>query len=83
MISDQEILNIVRAELKESIGYSGESSPLHENRSFLMDSYNCEPYGDEIEGRSRVISADVFEVIEGQLPTLVDMFTQGDRKSVV
>lgn len=76
MISDQEFLNIARAELKEAIGYSGENSALHENRRFLMDSYNTEPYGDEIEGRSQVITADVFEVVEGQLPTLVDMFSQ-------
>lgn len=78
MITDQEILNIVRAELKESIGYSGEGSSLHDNRRFLMDSYNCEPYGDEIEGKSSVVTADVFEVVEGQLPTLVDMFSQDD-----
>ena len=76
MISDQEILNIVRAELQESIGFSGENSALHENRRFLMDSYNCELYGDEVEGKSQVVTADVFEVVEGQLPTLVDMFSQ-------
>lgn len=79
MITDQEILNIVRAEIQESIGYSGDGSSLHDNRRFLMDSYNCEPYGDEIEGKSSVVTADVFEVVEGQLPTLVDMFSQDDE----
>lgn len=79
MISDTEMLNIIRAEIKESVGYSGENSALHENRAFLMDSYNCEPYGDEVEGKSKVVTADVFEVVEGQLPTLIKLFTQGDK----
>lgn len=78
MISDTEMLDIIRAEVKESVGYSGENSPLHENRAFIMDSYNCEPYGDEIEGKSSVISADVFEVVEGQLSPIIKMFSQGD-----
>lgn len=79
MISESEMLNIIRAEVKESIGYSGENSALHDNRRYLLDSYNCEPYGDEVEGKSSVITADVFEVVEGQLPTLIKMFSQGER----
>jgi hypothetical protein len=42
-----------------------------------MDYYNMRPYGDEIAGRSRFVSSDVSDVVEGMLPSLIRVFTQG------
>lgn len=37
------------------------------------------PDGNEVEGRSQVVSWDVFEVIESALPSLLDVFLSGDN----
>lgn len=37
------------------------------------------PDGNEVEGRSQIISWDVFEVIESALPQLLDIFLSGDN----
>jgi hypothetical protein len=37
------------------------------------------PDGKEVEGRSQVVSWDVFETVEGALPALLDVFLSGDN----
>lgn len=37
------------------------------------------PDGKEVEGRSQVVSWDVFEVVESALPSLLDIFLSGDN----
>lgn len=37
------------------------------------------PDGKEVEGRSQVVSWDVFEVVESALPSLLDVFLSGDN----
>lgn len=37
------------------------------------------PDGNEVEGRSKVVSWDVFEVVEAALPSLLDIFLSGDN----
>jgi hypothetical protein len=37
------------------------------------------PDGNEVEGRSQIVSWDVFEVIESALPSLLDIFLSGDN----
>ena len=37
------------------------------------------PDGKEVEGRSQVVSWDVFEVVEAALPSLLDIFLSGDN----
>jgi hypothetical protein len=37
------------------------------------------PDGNEVEGRSQIVSWDVFEVVESALPSLLDIFLSGDN----
>lgn len=74
MLNDSEILNIVQAEKNDSISYRDE---IGEKRAKLMDYYNQQPFGDEVDGRSRFVSSDVSDVVEGMLPSLIRVFTQG------
>jgi hypothetical protein len=37
------------------------------------------PDGNEVEGRSQIVSWDVFEVVESALPSLLDIFMAGDN----
>lgn len=73
-LSDVEIASIVKAEERQALDYEGE---LAKKRAKNMEYYNCEPYGDEVEGQSKAISSDVSDVIEWMLPSLIRIFTQG------
>ncbi len=48
---------------------------LKAERKRAMDYYFGKPFGDEVEGRSKVVSTDVAEVIEWILPDLMKIFT--------
>lgn len=48
-------------------------------RARSIEDYLGEPYGDEVEGQSQVVSRDVFDTIESVKPSLARIFTGGDR----
>jgi hypothetical protein len=77
MLSNHDIAQIVGAEEEQAIGYLGEGSEVQKNRATLLDYYNQRPYGDELEGQSQVVTSDVMDVVEGMLPQLLRLFTQG------
>ena len=74
MLTEREILSIIKSEKNDSISYRDE---IGEKRATLLDYYNMRPYGDEVDGRSRFVSSDVSDVVEGMLPSLIRVFTQG------
>lgn len=49
-----------------------------ERRSDLFERYMGEPYGDEVENKSRFISTDVSDAVEAILPDLMDVFTSAE-----
>lgn len=55
---------------------------LQEERTRAMRAYTREPYGNEEEGRSAVVSSDVFDAVEGMLPDLIEVFTSSDKAVV-
>lgn len=76
-LDDREITAIVRDELNMSVGYlETESGQRREN---LLLRYLGEPYGNEEEGYSQVVSRDVYEVVEWALPQLIETFLAGDQ----
>ncbi len=48
-------------------------------RADLFERYMAEPYGDEVEDRSRVVMSDVADTVEWIMPELMELFTAGDR----
>lgn len=52
---------------------------LSDERSQALDYYLGKPLGNEIEGRSGVVSRDVFDTIEWIKPQLADIFCSGDQ----
>lgn len=44
-----------------------------------MDYYQGRPFGNEVEGRSSVVSTDVRDTIEWIMPTLMRIFTSGEQ----
>lgn len=54
------------------------SGDLSDERSKALDYYLGNPLGNEIEGRSQVISRDVWDTVEWIKPQLADVFCGGD-----
>lgn len=76
-LSDSEILSAIDAKAKESYGY--ESGTLAADREQALNYYLGKPYGNEVEGRSQVVTRDVLETVEWMLPDLLKIFTSGDK----
>jgi hypothetical protein len=77
IMEDSELKSIVNAQIRSAMGYMG--GELSTQRAMAMDYYLGEPFGNEMEGRSAVISRDVAEVIEWIMPSLIRIFTSGDK----
>jgi len=77
MINDSEI--IARIEAQEAIAYGVNDSALSNDRALAIDYYLGEQFGNEEEGRSKVISYDVQDTIEAALPQLLKVFVAGDK----
>jgi hypothetical protein len=45
-----------------------------QEQATAMDYYLRRPFGNEEEGRSQVVSSDVFDVVEGMIPNVLDPF---------
>lgn len=52
---------------------------LSEDRTKALDFYLGNPLGNEVEGRSQVISRDVFDTVEWIKPQLSEIFCSGDE----
>ena len=77
MLKDHEIAQIIADEEYASLGYLGEGSTLQKKRALILQAYNGDPYGDEVEGLSQFVSSDVHDIVQSMLPQLLRMFTQG------
>lgn len=76
-IQDMEI--IAQIEQQENIAYGVNDSSLSDDRATAIDYYLGQPFGNEEEGRSQVVSYDVQDTIESALPQLLKVFVAGDK----
>ena len=76
-IEDMDI--IAQIEQQESIAYGVNDSSLSDDRATAIDYYLGQPFGNEEEGRSQVVSYDVQDTIESALPQLLKVFVAGDK----
>jgi len=74
---DSELKSILAAEIADSLAHLG--GELSEQRRKALRYYLGEPFGNEQEGRSKVVSTDVADVVEWILPALLKIFTAGDE----
>ncbi len=75
-LTEENLVDIIEREVGQSISYSGE---LDKQRRKAMEYYNGEPFGNEISGRSSVVSTDVMDVVEWSMPILMRIFGSGDQ----
>ena len=76
-MSDEEIIRTIEQE--ESVAYGINDSELSQQRAQSISYYLGEPFGNEVEGRSQVVSYDVQDTVESSLPQLIKIFTSGDQ----
>lgn len=75
-MDDGKLKSILENEIDNAIGYL--DSETTEARTKALEYYLRQPYGNEVEGRSQIVTGEVAEAIDGALPQLVRVFTQSD-----
>lgn len=76
MIHDSELATIVGEEENDALDGA---TDIGRKRKYLMDSYNQQLYGDEVDGQSSVVTSDVADTVESILPSLMRVFAQGKQ----
>lgn len=76
-MDDDQLASIIAAQERAANGST--RSQLSTDRARSMDYYLGRPFGNEVEGRSQVVSTDTFDVIEGMLPSLLEIFLSSNR----
>lgn len=71
-MSDEDVEAAVRAAISDATSYI--DSEIAPQREAAARAYNGEPYGDEEEGRSQVITLDVRDTVNALMPDLLRIF---------
>tara|TARA_R110000744_G_scaffold90777_1_gene176269 strand:- start:19 stop:2235 length:2217 start_codon:yes stop_codon:yes gene_type:complete len=69
----RELVNIIGSHIDDSLGFISTETSLE--RSQALEYYLREPYGNEVEGRSSIVTGEVAEVVDGALPQVMKVFT--------
>jgi len=69
-------MSIIQAEIDDAIGFI--ESETVEQRKQALEAYLRQPYGNEVEGKSQIVTGEVAEAIDGALPSLIRIFTGSD-----
>lgn len=76
-MEQNDLKSILQAEIDDAIGYI--ESETVEQRKQALEAYLRQPYGNEVEGKSQIVTGEVAEAIDGALPSLVRIFTGSDQ----
>lgn len=79
-MSDTDLLRFLTTE--QQAAYQHQQTNLSPDRVRAQKEYLRSPYGNEEEGRSSVVSSEVFDAVEGMLPDLIEVFTSTDKAVV-
>jgi len=73
-LTERDLIAIIEAHRRDSLG--AEDGDLSDQRAKAMDHYHGRPYGNEVEGRSQVVSRDLAEAVDWALPSIIRAFVQ-------
>ena len=76
-MSQDKLKQIVQAEIDGSLGFL--ETETTQQRQEALQAYLRQPYGNEVEGKSSIVTGEVAEAIDGALPSLVRIFTASDE----
>ncbi len=69
---EQELISIIRGHRANSLGV--QDGDLSNERAKALDHYHGRPYGNEVTGRSQVVSRDVAEAVDWAMPGIMRAF---------
>ena len=76
-LTNEQIVELVEEEYGNALGKPG--GEISDDRAKALDYYLSQPFGNEEEGQSQVVSSDVSDVIDSVMPPLIRMFTRSDN----
>jgi hypothetical protein len=76
-LTDDELLSLIDTYAGQSYGW--DKGQLSTERALAIARYNSEPYGDEQEGRSKLVSSEIRDTVETVIPQLQRIFLSGDN----
>jgi len=76
-MTENEIKAILDSEIHDALGYI--ETETTELRRKAIQYYNREGFGNEVEGRSTIVTGEVAEAVDGALPAILRVFTQSDE----
>ena len=75
-MTEDELVSIIDQEVHNSLGR--DDGDLARQRQNSMEAYYGMALGNEVAGRSQIVTRDVLEVVEWAMPELLDVFTSDD-----
>ena len=76
-MDDGRLKAILQGEIDNAIGFL--ETETVEQRKNALTAYMRDPYGNEVEGRSQIVTGEVAEAVDGMLPPLMRLFTSADQ----
>lgn len=70
---------LAEAQRRVSQADGGNTSTLATQRQTAEKYYRGDPFGNEVTGRSQVVSRDVAQYVDSQMPSLMRVFASGDE----
>ena len=72
-----ELVNLIDSYITDSLGFI--ETETSRERQVALEFYLREPYGNEVEGRSQIVTGEVAEVVDGALPQIMKVFTSSNK----
>ena len=76
-MDENKLKSIIDSEIWSSLGYI--QSETTGERQKALEYYLRRPYGNEVEGKSQIVTGEVAEAVDGALPQLIRIFTSSDN----
>lgn len=74
-LTKEELSALIESHRADALGV--EDGELSNERAIAIDRYHGRPYGNEMEGRSAVVSKDLSEAVDWAMPAIMRIFTDG------
>ena len=74
---NDSLVNVIGSYIDDSLGFIATDTQLE--RAAALEYYLREPYGNEVEGRSQIVTGEVAEVVDGALPQIMKVFTTSSK----
>lgn len=77
MMDNEQLGSVISKEITESLNHF--DSEYSQDRIDALDYYLGRPFGNEVEGRSSVVSTEVADTVEQIMPSMMRIFTGTDK----